>query len=108
MNINRQIIYLLVTVCIIVPFIFPINFPQNIMPQTRKLFDFIDAIEPRSKVVLISSDYAPGTMPENHPMMLAVLRHCLAKHVRVVVVSLEPQNPSLALDAIDEVTAGNE
>ncbi len=104
MMIDRRIIYLCLTLCIIIPLLIPINIPQNIMPQTKKLFDFIDQIEPRDKAVLLSGDYAPGTMPENHPMAVAIIRHCLARRVRLIMVSLDPQNPSLALDALAMVT----
>jgi hypothetical protein len=103
MNIDRRVIYLLLTLCIVLPLVVPINIPQNIMPQTKKLFDYIESIEPYGRAVLLSGDYAPGTSPENHPMYLALLRHCLARHVRVIIISLDPQNPSLALDGIAEV-----
>ncbi len=103
MIIDRRIIYLLLTACIVIPLIRPLNLPQNIMPQTQKLFNFIDTLKPRNQAVIISGDYAPGTMPENHPMAMALLRHCFARHIRVIMLSLDPQNPSLALDALSEV-----
>ena len=104
MNIDRRIIYLLLTICVIIPLVRPLNIPQNIMPQTKKLFDYVDSIAPYDKAVLLSGDYAPGTMPENHPMFYALLRHCLARRVRVIVISLDPQNPSLCLEGLAAVT----
>ncbi len=106
MNIDRRIIYLLLTAGVVFPLVRPLNIPQNIMPQTKKLFDYVDSVAPYDKAVLLSGDYAPGTMPENHPMFYALLRHCLARRVRVIVISLDPQNPSLCLEGLATVTSG--
>ena len=55
----------------------------------RSLFDRIEALQP-GDVVLLSFDYGPSTAPENDPMADAVLRHCFAKGVKVVVLALYP------------------
>ncbi len=108
-KIDRRIIYLLLTFFVILPFFIPLTIPQNIMPQTQKLFDFIEAIPQDDKVVLISFDYTPQTMPECRPMAIALLKHCFARNLPVIGVSYDPQGPGLAVEAfatvVDELNA---
>jgi hypothetical protein len=74
------------------------------MPQTQRLFDFIEALNPDdNKAVLISFDYTPQTMPECHPMAMSILTHCLKKKIPVICVSFDPQAPGLAIEALDNV-----
>ncbi|KPK72537.1 hypothetical protein AMJ87_04515 [candidate division WOR_3 bacterium SM23_60] len=108
-RIDRRIIYLLLTFFVVLPFFIPLTIPQNIMPQTQKLFDFIEAIPQDDKVVLISFDYTPQTMPECRPMAIALLKHCFARNLPVIGVSYDPQGPGLAVEAfatvVDELNA---
>jgi hypothetical protein len=100
---------LLLTFFVILPFFIPLTISQNIMPQTQKLFDFIEAIPQNDKVVLIAFDYTPQTMPECRPMAIALLKHCFARSLPVIGVSYDPQGPGLAVEAfatvVDEINA---
>ncbi len=102
-TIDRRIIYLLLTLFVIIPFFIPFTMRQNIMPQTKQLFDFIESIPPNDKAVLLSLDYTPQTMPECHPMAIALLKHCFARNIPVVGVSFDVQAPGLAVDAFTTV-----
>jgi hypothetical protein len=102
-KIDRRIIYLLLTIFVILPFFIPFTIPQNIMPQTRKLFDFVESIPPQDKAVIISFDYTPQTMPECRPMAIALLKHCFARNIPVIGVSFDPQGPGLAVEAFATV-----
>lgn len=102
-RIDRRIIYLLLTLFIILPLFIPFKIPQNVMPQTQQLFDFVDSIPPGDKVVLLALDYTPQTAPECHPMAIALLKHCFARGVPVIGVSFDPQGPGLAVEAITSV-----
>ena len=102
-KIDRRIIYLFLTIFIILPFFVPFKLRQNIMPQTQRLFDFVESIPPNDKVVMISFDYTPQTMPECHPMAIALLKHCFARNIPVVGLSFDPQAPGLALEALTTV-----
>ncbi len=101
--IDRRVIYLLLTVFVIIPFFIKVTIPQKIMPQTRRLFDFIESIPPNDKVVMISFDYSPQTQPECHPMAKALLKHCFARGIPIVGLSFEPEAPGLAVDALVSV-----
>jgi hypothetical protein len=102
-QIDRRIIYLLLTVFVILPFFVPFTMRQNIMPQTQQLFDFIESIPPHDKAVMLAVDYTPQTMPECHPMALALLKHCFARNIPVVGLSFNVQAPGLAVDAFATV-----
>jgi hypothetical protein len=102
-QIDRRIIYLLLTIVIILPFFVRFSMRQNIMPQTKKLFDFVDSIPAHDKAIIISFDYTPQTMPECHPMAIALLKHCFVRGVPVVGMSFDIQGPGLAIDALTSV-----
>jgi hypothetical protein len=103
-RIDRRVIYVLLTAFVILPFFIPFKIPENVMPQTRRLFDFIESIPTRDKAVIISFDYSPSTQPECHPMAIALLRHCFKKRIPVIGISYEPQGPGLAVDALISVS----
>jgi len=102
-TIDRRIIYFLLTVFVILPFFVPFKIRQNIMPQTQRLFDFVESIPPDDKVVMISFDYTPQTMPECHPMAIALLKHCFARNIPVLGLSFDIQAPGLAVEAFETV-----
>lgn len=102
-KIDRRIIYVVLTVLVILPFFIKITIPQNIMPQTKRLFDYIESIPPNDKAVMISFDYTPQTQPECHPMAKALLRHCFARGLPIIGLSYDPQAPGLAINAISSV-----
>lgn len=104
-TIDRRVIYLLLTVLVILPFFIKITIPQNIMPQTKRLFDYIESIPQNDKAVMISFDYTPQTQPECHPMAKALLRHCFARDLPVIGLSFDPQAPGLAIDAITSIVS---
>ena len=102
-KIDRRIIYLLLTSLVILPFFIKVTIPQNIMPQTKRLFDFIEAIPPNDKAVMISFDYTPQTQPECHPMAKSLLRQCFSRGIPVIGLSFDPQAPGLAVDALTSI-----
>jgi hypothetical protein len=103
-RIDRRLIYLVLTVLVILPFFLKFSIPQNIMPQTKRLFDFIERLNPEdNKAVLVSIDYTPQTMPECHPMAISILTHCFKKRIPVLGVSFDPQAPGLAIEAFNTV-----
>jgi hypothetical protein len=56
--------------------------------------------------LLVAFDFAPDTEPELMPMATAILRHCFAKGIRVIIYGgLYPQGAGMAQLALEEVTA---
>ena len=102
-KIPRQIIFLAIAIAIAIPLIVPLGMPVNIMPKSENLFQAIDSLGPRSKPILISCDFDPQSMPELYPMLLAIMRHCFARDVKVILMALWPQGPGLVEMALDVV-----
>lgn len=104
-RIPRQIIFLVIALAIAVPLIIPIGIPVNVMPQTQKLFNAMEELDSESKPILISCDFDPQSLPELYPMLLAILRQCYARDVKVVLMALWPQGTSMVELALEELSA---
>jgi hypothetical protein len=102
-KIPRQVIFVVIAIAVMIPLIIPLGLPVRVMSKSEQLFKAIDTLTVRSKPVLISVDFDPQSMPELYPMLLAMLRHCFARDVKVVLMTLWPQGPGLAEMALSEV-----
>jgi hypothetical protein len=102
-KIPRQIIFVVIAIAVMIPLIIPLGLPVRIMPKSKQLFRAIDSLNARSNPVLISVDFDPQSMPELYPMLVAILRHCFARDVKVVLMTLWPQGSGLAEMALAQV-----
>jgi len=89
LQIDRRILYLLIALGTLIPILLPIGFPVSTTRPAERLFEKIESLGPED-VVLLSFDYGPTTAPENAPMAEAILRHCFARRIKVVVTALFP------------------
>ncbi len=89
LSIPRQVVFLIVLIAVVFPFIRPLGLEVEVSDKTQRLFDFVDALPPGS-VVAIAFDYAPASMAELQPMGEALIRHCFSKDLGVVALSLDP------------------
>jgi hypothetical protein len=97
--IDRRYIFIVVGVAVIIPFLMPLKLGVTESPPVKHVYDFIEAIpEGTDKPVLVSFDYDPSTQPELSPMAVAILTHCFRRDIPVIVTSLHPGGPGLALD----------
>ncbi len=104
-KIPRQIIFLVIAVAIIIPLIVPIGIPVNVMAKSKKLFQSIDSLGPQSKPILISCDFDPQSMPELYPMLIAIMRQCFARNVKVILMALWAPGTGMAEMAFNELSA---
>ncbi len=102
MNIDRRIIFVLVALSVIIPTLLKVSFPITVSEPTRNIYNFIDALPPRS-VVLIAFDYGPSSLAELEPMAVAVLRHCFKKKIRVIGMTLFNVGTTLGDETMREV-----
>jgi hypothetical protein len=104
MKVDRRYIYLIVAVVMIVPIIFPFDLPIRISERTTlKLFKAIEEFPEQRGVFLISADLNPQDQPELYPMMVAWIRHCFHRKIKVLVMCLYPTSMGLAEQALDQV-----
>src|SRR5437867_11697914 len=102
-SIDRRIVYLVMGLAVLIPIVFPIGLRVTITPPTQAAFDAIERL-PEGSRVLVSFDYGPNTAAENDPMAAAVLRHCLARNLKVVAIALFPVGGgSVALDRMESL-----
>jgi hypothetical protein len=89
LDLDRRWIYLFVGLSAVVPVLFPLGLKIGASSSVTALYDRVESLSPGDRV-LISFDYGPSTGPENDPMADSLIRHCLARDLRVVVISLFP------------------
>ena len=103
--VDRRYIFIVVGIAVIIPFLVPLNLGVTESPPVKHVYDFIEAIpEGTDKPVLVSFDYDPSTQPELSPMAVAILTHCFRRDIPVIVTSLHPGGPGLALDVSSTVS----
>ena len=83
---TRQIIYVLVAVAVIVPFLLRMDMPVRPSQLSRKVYDKMEALPPGSPV-LMSFDYDPSSKEELLPMSRALLRHAFRRGLRPIVMT---------------------
>lgn len=102
-SIPKTWMYVVLLVVLAGPLLKPIGIPIKISGETETSFKVVDALTPGS-VVVFGFDYSPGNAAEMEPQAVAVLRHLLAKDVKVIGLSFTPQGPMLGEKAF--ATAG--
>lgn len=102
-NIDRRYIFLLVGLCVLIPLLLPFGLPTYTTKHAQNLFNEIDSIPPDGPALLLAIDFAPSTAPELMPMARAILRHCFAKNIRVLVLALYAQYTGMAEMALASV-----
>tara|TARA_B110000438_G_scaffold277129_1_gene299481 strand:+ start:203 stop:1099 length:897 start_codon:yes stop_codon:yes gene_type:complete len=103
-KIDRRVIFLLIALSVLVPLIKPewVKLPIKIDNNTQIVYNSISSLHEGDKV-LLSFEYGASTMPEVHPMAIALLKHLFSKGIKVYIVSLWPEGPIMAKLAIDEI-----
>ena len=95
MNIDRRVIYLLVFISAVVPFLFPGGLSMNASPEVASIHDFIEGL-PDGTPIMLAADYDPQTQAENGPQAEALLRHMFKKNLKVIVMTLSQDGAALA------------
>src|SRR5437867_13067684 len=102
-SIDRRIVYLVMGLAVLVPIVFPIGLRVAITPSTELAFEAIEKL-PEGSRVLVSFDHGTSHAAENDPMAAAVLRHCVARNLKVVALALFPiGGDSVARDRIEDL-----
>ena len=87
----------------LIPLIKPnwLSLPIKIDKNTEIVFDTVSNLKEGDKV-LLSFAYGASTKPEIHPMAVALLKHLFSKGVYVYIVSLWPEGPIMANQALTD------
>lgn len=87
LRIDRRVIFLLVAALTLIFIVYPVGLALRVSPEVKHIYDYIEKL-PEGSVFLLSMDFDPASKPELAPMAVAILRHALAKKLRVVVMTL--------------------
>ena len=102
LNLDRRVIYTLVMLCVGIPLIWPLGLDFTPTEEVRAAYRDMEALEAGDTIV-ISCDYGPSSMPETHPMYIALLHQCFRKGIRPIILTLVPSGPGLAAKGLREV-----
>ncbi len=103
-RLDRRWIFLLVALSVLLPLIFPLRIPLQTSASTQAYYDEIEKL-PEGSVVLVSTDFDPGSKAELYPMTEATIRHMFRRNLKIVIFSLWPAGPPLTELALQKVIA---
>jgi hypothetical protein len=102
MTIDRRVIYFLIALSVIIPLLFGWMLPIRVSPPVRMAYDAVEGLPPGS-VIFISIDFDPSSQPELDPMLVAILRHCFSRDLKVVLMGHMPLGIPLGSQRLEEV-----
>ena len=90
-KIDRRIVYVLIALALSMPIVFGWKLPPAEMETANAFFDVVDELQPeQGKIVLIASDWGPGTQAENKPQTMIAMEHLMRKRVPFGLISITP------------------
>jgi hypothetical protein len=84
--IARRVVFVLVAVAVILPFVVDFALPFLPSQDVKKLYDRIESLEPGSPV-LMAFDYEPASEAELYPMSRVLLLHCFRRGLVPIVMT---------------------
>lgn len=102
---DRRYIFILISLTVIVPLIFPIGMQITITPEVQSIYDYMDKL-PEGSPVLVALDFDPAAQAELYPMSLAVLRHAYSKKLRVIGMTMWLSGATLGDKIMREASEG--
>jgi len=86
-NIDRRVIYTVLFIVLFIPLYKPLALPLPITRETKATFEFLDSL-PEGSLILITNVTGPGVEAELYPQTVAMVRHLMAKKVKIAICSL--------------------
>lgn len=103
-SINREIIYTIIGIIIILPILLGIKEEVQISPSVRAAYETVESLD-STDVIIISIDYDPASMPELQPMLKAILSHAFVKDIKVIMIVFWPLGLPIGTEALEEVAS---
>jgi hypothetical protein len=100
MQIDRRWIYLAIGLAVIIPAVKGFEVPVTVSPEVRKVYDFVDKIQP-GEYLFISVDYDPTSLAELNPMAEAIIKHAFQRNEKLIFVTLAQFGPGM----VEEITS---
>jgi len=103
LNLDRRWIFVVTSICVIVPFLLPIGFPTNITPPTQSIYDKIESTPKDGPAVIVSFDADAAALPELYPMAVSLIRHCFVSNKRVILWGMNMEGVGIIQMALVDV-----
>lgn len=88
-NLDRRVIYLFVALSLTIPITLGVTLQPAKMDSAKSSYDIIENLDPNSgKLVLISSDWGPGTQAENQPQTEIIIEHLMRRRIPFAIMSV--------------------
>ena len=106
-SLDRRFIFLLVGLSVLMPLLNPdwFSLPIRPKPHSQIVFNEINKLKAGDRI-LLSFEYGPSTMPEIHPMAIALLQHVFSKDILVYAVALWPDGNFMSTEAFESTAEG--
>ena len=104
-EVDRRYIFLIISLSVLLPLLYQpewLKIDYEVSPNTQTVFNELSDLKEGDRI-LISFAYGASTMPEIHPMSVALLQHMFAKGVEVYMIALWPEGVIMATDALEKV-----
>jgi hypothetical protein len=85
-------------------YLVPLGIPVQIRAPSREVYEFIKNLPVDSAPLLFSLDFTAGGAPEIRPSMVAVIKHCMSKGLKFVIVGIGTDESTALMQALfDEI-----
>lgn len=101
-SIDRRILYVLLALVVALPLVLKPKAAIRVSEPVRGAFQAVDRL-PAGSVVMVSIDFDPSSAPELQPMLVALLRHCFRKDLKVLVTGQLALGLPMAEIALNQV-----
>ena len=101
-KLDRRIIFLVLLLAVILPFIFPLKLKLFISEPTRNAYDYIEKKLAPGSLTVLAFDYYATTIVECDPMALAVARHLFARGMKIITYSLIPDSANISMRIMNQ------
>jgi hypothetical protein len=95
-------IWLLLTIGLAVPLLYPLGITVSISQGTQDFYDVLEALPPRS-IVLSKQDPSPGFFAEARPWMQTLLYHCAVLDLRLCIFTSNDYSVTFNEQVIEEM-----
>jgi hypothetical protein len=98
-KIDRRWIFLCLLLAVAFPLFKPIGLPVGASQDAQNFYNAIENL-PEGSVIMLSFSYGPTTLPENHPMAKAVIRHAFRRNLKIISFALWPDATTYSIDLV--------
>lgn len=107
----RPVIYLLLALAVIVPFLLPASLAGSLLrisnTPTAGFYDVIQAL-PANSTILLAFDYDPSVSGEMDLLASAVVRDLIRRRIKIIALSTLETGPQIAQGVLDSAAKGKD